>query len=86
MAIDDSNALEYFLERAAIMEFDAGLKRYAAESYAEVAVWRFCQRTGYAQPETPSYRMIRAHLNWDSPREPSESPATVMTSTMYKDR
>lgn len=70
--MDNDNATEYLLERAAIMRIDGGLKRYDAEFYAIVATWRFCQRTGAAPPKALNYHLISRNFTGDEPREPGE--------------
>jgi hypothetical protein len=70
--MDNENATEYLLERAAIMESDGGLKRHEAEYFAIVATWRFCERTGAAPPTALNYRMISRGFTGDEPREPGE--------------
>jgi hypothetical protein len=67
-----TNATEYLLERAAIMEIDGGLKRYDAEFYAVVATWRFCQRTGAREPSALSYKYRSRGFTGDEAREPGE--------------
>lgn len=69
---DDTDARELYAERAAIMEYDAGLPRHAAEFYACVAVWRYCERTGAAPPRLDDYRLLHRHFTASTPREPSE--------------
>jgi hypothetical protein len=71
--MENENATEYLLERAAIMEIDGGLKRYAAEYYAIVAAWRFCDRTGAQEPTALNYRMVSHWFTGDEPREPGEN-------------
>lgn len=70
--MENETATEYLLERAAIMEFDGGLKRYDAEYFAIVATWRFCNRTGAAPPTSLNYKMISRGFTGDEPREPAE--------------
>lgn len=74
MSLDDdtSNATEYLIERAAIMEFDGGLKRFDADYYAAVATWRFCQRTGAREPNSINYKYVSRGFTGDEPREPGE--------------
>lgn len=70
--MDNENATEYLLERAAIMEIDGGLKRYEAEYFAIVATWRFCQRTGSREPSALNYKYLSCGFTGDEPREPGE--------------
>jgi hypothetical protein len=70
--MDNENATEYLLERAAIMEIDGGLKRYDAEYYAIVATWKLCNRTGAVEPTALNYRMISQRFTGDEAREPGE--------------
>ncbi|QQC65846.1 hypothetical protein [Paraburkholderia ginsengisoli] len=70
--MESENATEYLLERAAIMEFDGGLKRYEAEYFAIVATWRFCYRTGAREPESLNYKYHSRGFTGDEPREPGE--------------
>jgi hypothetical protein len=70
--MDNDNATEYLLERAAIMEIDGGLRRHEAEYFAIVATWRFCERTGASQPTALNYRMISRGFTGDEAREPGE--------------
>jgi hypothetical protein len=69
---DDTDARELYTERAAIMEFDGGLPRHAAEYFACVAVWRYCERTQATPPRLDNYRMLYRHFTALTPREPSE--------------
>lgn len=70
--MDNENATEYLLERAAIMEIDGGMKRYDAEYYAIVATWKFCNRKGAVEPTALNYRMLARGFTGDEPREPGE--------------
>lgn len=70
--MDNENATEFLLERAAIMEIDGGLKRYDAEFFAIVATWKFCNRTGAAPPTVLNFKMISRVFTGDEAREPSE--------------
>ncbi|BEU21555.1 hypothetical protein [Paraburkholderia sp. 22B1P] len=72
--MDDSaeNATEFMLERAAIMEIDGGMKRYDADYYAIVQTWRYCMRTGIAEPTEYRYKLTTRRFTGDEPREPSE--------------
>jgi len=70
--MDDDNATEFMRERAAIMEFDGGMKRYDADYYAIVQTWRYCQRTGVAEPEEYVYKLTVRRFTGDEAREPSE--------------
>lgn len=70
--MDNENATEYLLERAAIMEIDGGLRRYEAEYFAIVATWRFCYRTGAVEPTALNYKMVSRKFTGDEPREPGE--------------
>jgi hypothetical protein len=69
---DDTDARELYAERAAIMEYDGGLSRHAAEYFACVAVWRYCERTQAAPPRLDNYRILYRHFTASTPREPSE--------------
>lgn len=72
MPDDATNATEYLIERAAIMEFDGGLRRHEAEYFAIVATWKFCQRTGAQEPTAINYKYLSRGLTGDEPREPGE--------------
>jgi hypothetical protein len=72
MESDDTDARELYAERAAIMEYEAGLPRHAAEYFACVAVWRYCEGTGAAPPRQDDYRLLHRHFTPETPREPSE--------------
>lgn len=72
MKDEAENATEYLFEWAAIMEFDGGLKRYEAEYFAIVAMWRFCQLTGAVEPTALNYKMVSLKFTGDEPREPAE--------------
>ena len=45
------SALEFFAERAAIMQYEGGLSRPDAEYYATVLTRRYCARTGIDEPK-----------------------------------
>jgi len=72
MTEESDNATEYLLERAAVMEFDGGMKRYDAEWFAIVSTWRFCQRTGAREPAALNYKYLSRGFTGDEAREPSE--------------
>ncbi|MBR8114462.1 hypothetical protein KDX10_32995 [Burkholderia cenocepacia] len=72
MKHDDTDARELYVERAAIMQYDAGLPRHAAEYFASVAVWRYCQRTGAVPPRLADYHVLQRYFTASTPREPSE--------------
>lgn len=69
---ETENATEYMLERAAIMQYDGGLKRYDADFYAIIATWRFCNRTGITPPNDYQYKLHVRTFTGDEPREPGE--------------
>jgi hypothetical protein len=71
----DTDAREFYQERAAITEYDGGLRRYDAEFYACVAVWRYCHRTNAAPPTLGYYRVLERHFTTETPREPGEKNA-----------
>lgn len=74
--IDDSNAVEFYEERVAIMHFDGGLKGYDAEHFARVATWRFCRRTGFDEPDTVVYRMcVGTDMTGSEPTAPGTDNA-----------
>jgi hypothetical protein len=74
---DDTDARELYTERAAIMEFDGGLRRHEAEYFALVAAWRYCDRTGANPPALDAYRLLARHFDQATPREPSERATDV---------
>lgn len=47
---DDDNVLEFFNERAAIMEFEAGKRRYDADFYALARTRMYFDARGIAMP------------------------------------
>jgi hypothetical protein len=73
--IDDSNAVEFYEERVAIMHFDGGLKGYDAEHYARLATWRYCRRTGFDEPDSVVYRMLCRDLTGKEPVAPGTDDA-----------
>ena len=44
------NALEFFAERAAIMQYEGGLSRPDSEYFAVVLMRRYCERKGIDEP------------------------------------
>lgn len=70
---DDQNAREFYEERAAIMQYDAGMKRYDAELYATVATWRLCQVFGYTEPRDTVYSILTRGFTGDEPRWPGDA-------------
>jgi hypothetical protein len=64
--MDTDAATEFYEERAAIMEYDGGFKRYDAEFHAVCLTLRYCGRTGAEVPTTGFFWEARnAVLDWD---------------------
>lgn len=60
------SAIEFFEERAAILEFDAGHTRRDAELLAVVLTRRFCKERGIAMPNHPSLgAAFRLDAEWN---------------------
>jgi len=60
------SAIEFFEERAAILEFDAGRTRREAELLAVVLTRRFCKARGIPIPNHPSLRAaFRLEAEWN---------------------
>jgi hypothetical protein len=60
------NAEEFFLERAAIMQYDAGMLRMDAELAALCLTRRWCDRHGIDHPELGYFYALRiAVIEWD---------------------
>jgi hypothetical protein len=60
------SAIEYFEERAAILEFDAGRTRREADVLAVVLTRRFCKARGIPIPNHPSLKAaFRLDAEWD---------------------
>lgn len=60
------DAAEFYEERAAIMEYDGGTKRYNAQFYAEHLTRRYCERTGKPLPDDPKFHMFSLGTTaWD---------------------
>lgn len=59
------DALEFFEERAAILQFEAGRSRAEAEILAMVLTCRYCQRRGIDLPTEPKFRaLLRIDAEW----------------------
>jgi len=60
------DATEFYEERAAIIEYDGGVKRYDAQFYAEHLTRRYCERTGKSLPKDPKFHMFSLGTTaWD---------------------
>ncbi len=60
-------AMEFYEERAAIMQYDGGSKRYDAQLFAEHLTRQYCDRTGKPLPEHSAFRFSfsRGSTAWD---------------------
>lgn len=47
----ESDALEFYYERAAIIEYDGGRKRFDAEYAAAILTFAFCKEHGVTTPK-----------------------------------
>lgn len=64
--MDDADGLEFYLERAAIIEFDGCKKRHDAEYSAAVLTYAYCERKGIGPPRVdlfPALGNVRG-LSW----------------------
>jgi len=58
-----SDAEEFFQERAAILQFDAGMVRHTADYYATARTYDYCQRTGSPEPLDSYYRTLVGYFH-----------------------
>jgi hypothetical protein len=66
--------LEFFMERAAIIEFDGGSPRHEAEFRAAVLTVRFCDTRGLDKPEHPLIWFCTLNrVYWSAETEKPES-------------
>jgi hypothetical protein len=63
--VDQSDAMEFFMERAAIIEIDGCRNRPDASYAAEFLTRRYCDRHGIDYLETPGFTpMMWGRIEW----------------------
>lgn len=69
---EGANALEFWLERVAMMAQDSNMKVYEAEHYATTQTVRWCRRTGENRPEDGRWMLLARDVTGDEAQEPGE--------------